>query len=168
MQFFGKTIIFTIFAFNPPSHIFFYPRSKHNKAILIPFTLIRTGDNLYPYAIVFAMRKNANDRILIDDEKMEVSSEILRALAHPLRMRILAFIDRHGSINVNKIYNTLQLEQSITSQHLRILRVTGIVETEREGKYVMYKIAYDKLGESIAAIRRFIEDFEDFEGLSDL
>lgn len=106
------------------------------------------------------MRKNTNDKILIDEEKLEISSEILRALAHPLRMRILAFIDKHGSVNVNKIYNTLQLEQSITSQHLRILRSTGIVETQRAGKYVMYEVAYAKLGESIKSIRRFVEDFD--------
>lgn len=106
------------------------------------------------------MRKNANKRIVIDDEKLEVSSEVLRALAHPLRMRILGFIDRHGSINVNKIYNTLQLEQSITSQHLRILRLAGLVDTEREGKYVLYQIAYNRIGDAINAVRDFIEDSE--------
>jgi ArsR family transcriptional regulator len=113
-----------------------------------------------PFSIVFAMSKNTNNKILIDDDKLEVSSDILRAIAHPLRMRILAFIDKHGSINVNKIYNTLQLEQSITSQHLRILRSTGLVVTERDGKYIMYAVAYDKLGESIDSIRRFVKDFD--------
>ncbi len=107
------------------------------------------------------MRKNANKRIVIDDEKLDVSSEVLRALAHPLRMRILAFIDRHGSINVNKIYNTLQLEQSITSQHLRILRLAGLVGTEREGKYVLYHIAYNRIGEAIDAVHDFIEELEE-------
>lgn len=107
------------------------------------------------------MRKNANNRTVLDDEKLEISSEVLRALAHPLRMRILGFIDRHGSINVNKIYNTLQLEQSITSQHLRILRMAGLVDTKREGKYVLYHIVYDKLGYAIDAVRDFIEEVAD-------
>lgn len=107
------------------------------------------------------MRKKTNNRTLIDDDKLELSSEILRAIAHPLRMRILAFIDKHGAINVNKIYNTLQLEQSITSQHLRILRLAGVVETSREGKYILYKVAYGKLGDSIDAVRRFIIDIAD-------
>lgn len=84
-------------------------------------------------------------------------------------MRILAFIDRHAAVNVNKIYNTLQLEQSITSQHLKILREVGIVQTERDGKYILYKIDYAKLGDSILAIRNFVEhlhggeDFEDYD-----
>ncbi|WP_020536192.1 ArsR/SmtB family transcription factor [Lewinella cohaerens] len=106
------------------------------------------------------MSKKTNNRVFIDDEKLEVSSEILRALAHPLRMKILSFIDKHGSVNVNKIYNTLQLEQSITSQHLRILRLANLVDTNRKGKYVVYEIAYDKLGETINSVRGFIEDFE--------
>lgn len=104
------------------------------------------------------MRKNLKKKAAINDEKLEISSEVLRALAHPLRMRILAFIDKHGSINVNKIYNTLQLEQSITSQHLRILRLAGLVETKRAGKYVVYSLDYDKLGDSILAVQRFIEE----------
>lgn len=102
--------------------------------------------------------RNANKKIVLDDEKLETSAEVLRALAHPLRMRILAFIDKHGSINVNKIYNTLQLEQSITSQHLRILRLAGLVMTERNGKYVMYSVEYDKLGDAVTAVRAFLEN----------
>jgi len=106
------------------------------------------------------MRKKTNNKVFIDDEKLDVSSEILRAIAHPLRMRILAFIDKHGHINVNKIYNTLQLEQSITSQHLRILRIAGVVDTSRDGKYIMYNVNYEKLGDSIDAVRRFISNIE--------
>ena len=104
------------------------------------------------------MRKDLNRKTAIDDEKLETSSEVLRALAHPLRMRILAYIDKKGSINVNKIYNTLQLEQSITSQHLRILRLAGLVDTHREGKYVVYSLNYERLGGSIDAVQRFVEE----------
>jgi len=77
---------------------------------------------------------------LIHQDKLDYSSEILRALAHPLRLKILQFIDQNDTINVNKIYNTLKLEQSITSQHLRILRSAGLVDTEKEGKFRHYTI----------------------------
>jgi len=66
-------------------------------------------------------------KVNINHEKLELSSEILRAIAHPLRLKILEFIDQNDLINVNKIYNTLKLEQSITSQHLRILRNAGLL-----------------------------------------
>lgn len=96
-------------------------------------------------------------KIAINQEKLTESSEILRALAHPLRMKILEFIDQNDEINVNKIYNTLRLEQSITSQHLRILRLAGLVDTERNGKYIYYSINYDRILNASIAIHNFEE-----------
>ncbi len=96
-------------------------------------------------------------KVNINNEKLQESSEILRALAHPLRLKILEFIDRNKTINVNKIYNTMNLEQSITSQHLRILRVTGIVETKRNGKFIHYSIDYSKLANVLKAINAFLK-----------
>ena len=95
-------------------------------------------------------------KVNINNEKLQESSEILRALAHPLRMRILEFIDRNDTINVNKIYNTLKLEQSITSQHLRILRLAGLVITKRDGKFIHYSINYDKIDTTVDAINDFL------------
>lgn len=95
-------------------------------------------------------------KIQIDDERLQVSSDILRALAHPLRMKILAFIDQNKSVNVNKIYSTLKIEQSITSQQLKILRASGIVNTHREGKYIHYTIDYQRLAATIQAVDGFV------------
>jgi ArsR family transcriptional regulator len=97
-------------------------------------------------------------KVSVHHERLQVSSEILRAIAHPLRMKILEFIDRNTEINVNKIYNTLGLEQSITSQHLRILRLAGLVDTERDGKYIHYCINYEKVGGTVEAVKRFLEN----------
>ncbi len=97
----------------------------------------------------------------IDNDKLQIASETLRALCHPLRMAILEFIDQNQEINVNKIYNTLQLEQSITSQHLRILRQAGIVDTEREGKFIYYNIDYKKIEDTLHAIDVFMDTDED-------
>lgn len=92
----------------------------------------------------------------INHEKLETSSAMLRALAHPLRLQILEFIDKNEGINVNKIYNSLDLEQSITSQHLRILRLADLVKTERDGKFIHYTIDYDRIEKMNRAIRAFL------------
>ncbi|MEL6393564.1 MAG: metalloregulator ArsR/SmtB family transcription factor [Bacteroidota bacterium] len=92
----------------------------------------------------------------INQQELDISAQILRAIAHPLRMRILSFIDRNECINVNKIYTSLGLEQSITSQHLRILRNAGLVRTERDGKFVKYSIDYSKMKHAGSAIREFL------------
>jgi len=96
------------------------------------------------------------NKVNIDQQSLATSSEVLRALAHPLRMRILAFIDQQEEINVNRIYSSLGLEQSITSQHLRILRSAGLVVTERHGKFIHYRLSYGKLSATKAAIDRFL------------
>ena len=97
-------------------------------------------------------------KVNINNEKLQLSSEILRALAHPLRLKILEFIDQNEQINVNKIYNTLKLEQSITSQHLRILRLAGLVITQRDGKFIHYSIDYSKVDNTVNAINSFLQE----------
>jgi DNA-binding transcriptional ArsR family regulator len=90
-----------------------------------------------------------------NQQELDTSTELLRAIAHPLRLTILAFIDENKIINVNKIYNTLKLEQSITSQHLRILRNADLVDTKREGKFIYYSVNYDKVEQVNEAIISF-------------
>jgi len=99
------------------------------------------------------MRKT---KVTFDNEKLQYSSELMRALAHPLRIRILQFIDSNGSINVNKIYHTLQIEQSITSQHLKILRLAGVLSASKEGKFVQYSINYDVVSKAVNAVNNFL------------
>ena len=91
-----------------------------------------------------------------DLKKLKESMDLLKALAHPLRLTILEYIDQNKEINVNKIYNALQLEQSITSQHLRIMRQSGLLDTHRDGKFIYYSINYDKLAEARAAVGAFM------------
>ncbi len=96
-------------------------------------------------------------KVIFDNDKLQYSSELLRALAHPLRLKILEFIDKNNEINVNKIYNTLQIEQSITSQHLKVLRMAGVVNTEKDGKFVHYSIDYSRLINTVKALMNFKE-----------
>lgn len=99
-------------------------------------------------------------KVVLNVEHVQYSLELLRALAHPLRIQILGFIDQHGSVNVNKIYNSLRLEQSITSQHLKILRTVGLVTTEREGKFIHYRVDYPTVQRAVEQIRRFVNGEE--------
>lgn len=95
-------------------------------------------------------------KVRFDHQKLQYSTVLMKALAHPLRLKILEFIDRKGVINVNKIYNTLNIEQSVTSQHLRLLRLAGVVNASKEGKFVHYDINYDVLARAEKAVNRFL------------
>lgn len=91
-----------------------------------------------------------------EKKALEISADLLRALTHPLRISMMNFIMVHQPVKVHDIHTTLKLEQSITSQHLRILRDVGVVHTTREGKNILYHLN-DKLLTDYANI---IRDFD--------
>ncbi len=86
------------------------------------------------------------------------ASMILRAINHPLRQKMLRFIHQKGKANVTEIYIKLRLEQSVTSQHLAILRKAGFVTTERDGKQIFYTIDYNKLKQVQEVSRQILEN----------
>lgn len=100
--------------------------------------------------------KDKKSYFKVDQGKLDRAAEIMRAMAHPLRLNILEFIDKNKVINVNKIYNTLNLEQSITSQHLKILRQAGLVNTKREGKFIFYSLNYKTIEQANTAIGKYL------------
>ena len=95
-------------------------------------------------------------KVTFQQEKLTVSTELMRALAHPLRLKILEFLDQNKNIQVNQIYNTLKIEQSIASQHLRILKNAGVLVADKDGKYMHYTIDYAKVTNAVKAINRFL------------
>jgi DNA-binding transcriptional ArsR family regulator len=68
---------------------------------------------------------------------------LMMAIAHPLRLSMLNVIDSHKSITVMNLSNELGIEQSVTSQHLRILRENNLVLCNKESRFVNYVCNYD-------------------------
>ncbi|HXR79954.1 MAG TPA: metalloregulator ArsR/SmtB family transcription factor [Saprospiraceae bacterium] len=95
-------------------------------------------------------------KVTFQQEKLTVSTELMRALAHPLRLKILEYLDQNKNIQVNQIYNTLKIEQSIASQHLRILKNAGVLVADKDGKYMHYTIDYHRVSNAVKAINRFM------------
>src|SRR5690349_17913339 len=80
---------------------------------------------------------------LIDMETLERVAPIIRNAAHPLRLRILDFLDRAGEPrNVTEIIAATDgAEQAVVSQQLRILKDQGVLAAKRRGNYVFYEVA---------------------------
>ena len=95
-------------------------------------------------------------KVRFNNEKLQYSAILVKALAHPLRLKILEYIDSQGIINVNKIYNTLNIEQSVTSQHLSLLKMAGVVNSKKEGKFVHYEINYPIVAKAERAVNNFL------------
>lgn len=71
----------------------------------------------------------------------------IRAINHKLRQQMLHLIHENGSMTVTAIYKSMNLEQSVASQQLAILRKAGIVLYTRKGKQIFYSIHYDRIQE---------------------
>ncbi len=83
----------------------------------------------------------------VDYYSLKKAALVLRALNHKLRQQILKLIDEKKKITVTEIYVKLRLEQSVASQHLAILRLAGIVITERDGKFIYYSVNHKRIEE---------------------
>lgn len=81
----------------------------------------------------------------IDHKNVRQAQRKLRAVAHPLRLKIMEFIDKKGTTPVTPIYRILRLEQSVASQHLKILRDAGVVITKREGQRIIYSVNHNEV-----------------------
>lgn len=74
----------------------------------------------------------------------EAIVEEMKAIAHPLRLRILEVL-RGAELNVGEIDAAAQIGQPALSQQLGVLRKAGLVETRKDAKLVYYKLAADRL-----------------------
>ena len=75
-------------------------------------------------------------------------AQVLKLLAHPHRLKIIEILESTEKAPVHEITDRLELPQAATSQHLNQMRRVGLVESERHGKEVWYRIA-DKRSISI-------------------
>jgi len=66
-------------------------------------------------------------------------SIVLKAVAHPVRLRIIELL-RGGEMCVGDIFVALGIKQSITSQHLNMMRDKQVLTCRRDGAKVYYRI----------------------------
>ena len=93
---------------------------------------------------------------LIPMETLERVAPIIRLAAHPIRLRILDFLEQQGRpCSVSQIIEaTGALDQAVVSQQLRVLRDQNVLETRREGTFVFYSIADPSLLQLLDCIRQ--------------
>jgi ArsR family transcriptional regulator len=85
-------------------------------------------------------------------EQIEHMAHAMRAIAHPLRLKILCVLGEQESI-VQDIVGAVGTTQSNVSQHLAILREEGILGTRRDGNRVYYCVRDQRTLQLIATMR---------------
>ncbi|MBD3400507.1 MAG: metalloregulator ArsR/SmtB family transcription factor [Candidatus Coatesbacteria bacterium] len=72
-------------------------------------------------------------------------AEVFKVLGGRTRMAILRILHHHGPLGAVKLGEALGISTAAVSQHLRVLRQTGLVEGERDGYHVPYHINHRSL-----------------------
>lgn len=87
-----------------------------------------------------------------DDKRIEKTAYVLKAVAHPLRIRIIQMLHENKELNVSTIYKNLNAEQSLISHHLINMRDKGILEIRRSGKNIFYFLVDNSVSDIIDCI----------------
>ncbi len=93
------------------------------------------------------MTETANELALIRQK-----ATLLKALSNPVRLCIVKELLQRGRCNVTSMQNCLQLSQSTVSQHLGRLRDMGIIDSERKGTEVHYRLINDEAASIVRAL----------------
>jgi len=90
--------------------------------------------------------------ILYDDAEITRAARCLKAMSHPLRLKILCVLG-NNSMSVQDIVEQVGTSQSNISQHLAILRDKGILDFEKEANRVFYFIDDERVIHLIQMMR---------------
>lgn len=83
------------------------------------------------------------EQLLENEEHIAQASRALKAMAHPLRLKILCVLGDQ-EISVQDIVDCVGTSQSNISQHLAILRDKGMLRTRKEANRVFYRISDER------------------------
>jgi DNA-binding transcriptional ArsR family regulator len=87
-----------------------------------------------------------------DFNKYNETAEMLKVLAHPVRICIVKGLLDNGECNVSHMQNCLNAPQSTISQHLQKLRAAKIIEGRRNGLEIYYSVCNEKVAKLINVI----------------
>ena len=91
--------------------------------------------------------------LLADERDLYVASRALKAMGHPLRLKILCMLAAAQEIIVQDLVEMVGTSQSNISQHLSIMRDKGILGSRKDANKVFYRIGDEKILQLIGTMR---------------
>lgn len=89
----------------------------------------------------------------LDADRLELAASMLKAMAHPMRIAILKYLEGGKKLTVTEIHELLGIEQSTTSHHLGILKDKGVLCSKRDGKNTYYFMKHDVMSQIIDCLQ---------------
>lgn len=82
----------------------------------------------------------------VSDQTVRDLSQVFKLLSDETRMRILLYLAQSGELHVTDLCARLGQSQPAVSHHLALLRVSGLIESRREGKHNFYSVRAEQFG----------------------
>ncbi len=89
----------------------------------------------------------------LSPKQLEQSANMLKAIAHPLRMALVACLEDGKKLTVSQLHELLKIEQSTASHHLGILKDKGVLSSKRKGRYTYYSLKHLDLTSIINCVK---------------
>jgi ArsR family transcriptional regulator len=119
----------------------------------------RSGRSILYYSLRLIIRNaaklvdnNIGISLIDKEEHIETAARALKAIAHPLRLKILCVLGE-GEICVQDIVDAVGTSQSNISQHLAILRDKGVLQTRKDANRVFYRVGDQRTLQLIVLMR---------------
>jgi DNA-binding transcriptional ArsR family regulator len=91
-------------------------------------------------------------------DQLEKAANMLKAIAHPVRITILTLLEKGKKLTVTEIHELLNIEQSTASHHLGILKDKGVLSSKRDGKNCYYFLKHEDLTNILNCLNNCICD----------
>jgi DNA-binding transcriptional ArsR family regulator len=83
----------------------------------------------------------------VSEQAVRDLAQVFKLLSDETRLRILLYLAQNQELHVTDLCNRLGQSQPAVSHHLALLRVSGLIESRREGKHNFYSVRTDHFGE---------------------
>ncbi len=88
----------------------------------------------------------------VSEQAVRDLAQVFKLLSDETRLRILLYLAQNSELHVTDLCNRLGQSQPAVSHHLALLRVSGLIESRREGKHNFYSVRADHFGELLVSL----------------
>jgi ArsR family transcriptional regulator len=82
----------------------------------------------------------------VSDQAVRDLTQVFKLMSDETRLRILLYLAQSGELHVTDLCTRLGQSQPAVSHHLALLRVSGLIESRREGKHNFYSVRSEQFG----------------------
>jgi len=88
----------------------------------------------------------------VSEQAVRELAQVFKLLSDETRLRILFYLAQNSELHVTDLCTRLGQSQPAVSHHLALLRVSGLIESRREGKHNFYSVQTEHFGDLLLSL----------------